>query len=124
MTTEKDLINAVRDSLEADGGLSRIKAQMRTEVMKIMDGSAPSDNTTSPHSPCDILILNELIREYFDWIGYKYTLSVLTSECELGRQPIFDRTFLAQNLGISENETTKKLPLLFCLMKSFKNFKE
>ncbi|XP_063981009.1 centrosomal protein 20 [Diachasmimorpha longicaudata] len=120
MATEKDLVNAVRDSLEAGGELGRIKAGMRSEVMKLLDGSSTSNRVKTPESPRDVVILNELIREYFDWIGYKYTLNVFISECEFGKQPL-DRTFLAQDLGVKESETTKKLPLLFSLVETFRS---
>ncbi|XP_015109338.1 lisH domain-containing protein FOPNL [Diachasma alloeum] len=120
MATEKDLVNAVRDSLEAGGELGRIKAEMRSEVMKLLDGSAASNRGKRPESPRDVVILNELIREYLDWIGYKYTLNVLISECEFGKQPL-DRTFLAQDLGVKETDNTKKLPLLFSLVETFRS---
>lgn len=70
---------AVRDSLEAGGELGRIKAEMRSEVMKLLDGTSASNRVKRPESPRDVVILNELIREYLDWIGYKYTLNVLIS---------------------------------------------
>ncbi|XP_043479325.1 uncharacterized protein LOC122509378 [Leptopilina heterotoma] len=112
----------VRDSLEADGQLGRIKAEMRTEVMKLLDGSSKSSRVKRPKSPHDVLFLNELIREYFDWIGYKYTTNVFVTECELGKQPL-DRSFLAQDLGVKETEKSKSLPLLFCIIQAFKELK-
>ncbi|XP_011298527.1 lisH domain-containing protein FOPNL [Fopius arisanus] len=120
MATEKDLVNAVRDSLEAGGELGRIKAEMRSEVMKLLDGSSAANRTKRPESPRDVIILNELIREYLDWIGYKYTLNVFISECEFGKQPL-DRTFLAKDLGVQETDSTNKLPLLFSLVETFRS---
>ena len=70
-------ILAVRDSLEADGQLGRLKAEMRTEVMRLLDGSSTSARIKNIESPRNVLIMNELVREYLDWIGYKYTASVL-----------------------------------------------
>ncbi|XP_074113353.1 centrosomal protein 20 [Cotesia typhae] len=122
MTTEKDLINAVRDSLEADGKLRCIKAEMRSEVLKLLDHSSKSSRTNKCEMPSDVLLLNELIREYFDWIGYKYTLNVFMSECDSKKQSL-DRSLAAQSLGIEDNEGTKKLPLLFCLTETFKKLK-
>ncbi|XP_051173826.1 uncharacterized protein LOC127289748 isoform X2 [Leptopilina boulardi] len=113
---------SVRDSLEADGQLGRIKAEMRTEVMKLLDGSSKSSRVKRPKSPHDVLFLNELIREYFDWIGYKYTSNVFVTECELGKQPL-DRAFLTQDLGVKETEKSKSLPLLFCVIEAFKELK-
>ncbi|XP_033214224.1 uncharacterized protein LOC117171230 [Belonocnema kinseyi] len=120
--TLKNEPETVRDSLEADGQLGRMKAEMRTEVMKLLDGSSKSSKVKRPKSPHDVLLLNELIREYFDWIGFKYTSNVLVAECELGKQPL-DRSFLAQDLGVKETEKSLSLPLLFCLIETFKELK-
>ncbi|XP_012250834.2 centrosomal protein 20 [Athalia rosae] len=122
MATEKDLMNAVRDSLEADGQLGRIKAEMRTEVMKLLEGGGKHKKSNRLSPPHDVLVLNELIREYLDWIGYKYTSTVLIAECELSKQPM-ERTFLAQDLGVKETDKSKSLPLLFSLIETFKNLK-
>ncbi|XP_014217792.1 lisH domain-containing protein FOPNL [Copidosoma floridanum] len=119
MATGKELIDAVRNSLEADGELSRMKAEMRTKVMKLLEGSHKSSRSSQPKSPHEVLILNELIREYLDWMGYKYTSSILVSESDLSKQPL-DRTFITKELGAVETEKTKELPLLFCLVETIK----
>ncbi|XP_012271657.1 lisH domain-containing protein FOPNL isoform X2 [Orussus abietinus] len=99
-----------------------MKAEMRTEVMKLLDGSNKSHRTKRPKPPHDVLLLNELIREYLDWIGYKYTSTVFVAECEMAKQPL-DREFLIQDLGVKENEESKDLPLLLGLVETFKNLK-
>lgn len=71
---------AVRDSLEREGEFGKMKADMRTKVMKIFDSSSSASNHhKKPESPKEVIIINELIREYFDWIGYKYSLNILKS---------------------------------------------
>ncbi|XP_011501936.1 PREDICTED: lisH domain-containing protein FOPNL [Ceratosolen solmsi marchali] len=125
MATRKDLIDAflaVRTSLDADGELSQIKAAMRTKVMKLLEGSHRSSRSKCLKSPREVLIINELIREYLDWMGYKYTSTVLISECELSKQPL-DRTFINKDLGTVETEKTKDVPLLFCLIETLKEIK-
>jgi len=66
---------AVRESLKADGNLDRIKAEMRTEVIKLLDCSTKERSKTIKPSH-DIVFLNELVREYLDWMGYKYSSTV------------------------------------------------
>lgn len=68
----------MRESLESDGVLGRVKAEMRTEVMRLLDGPSDTSNRiTKIESPRNVILMNELIREYLDWIGYKYTSSIL-----------------------------------------------
>ncbi|XP_015601720.1 lisH domain-containing protein FOPNL isoform X2 [Cephus cinctus] len=120
MATERDL--TVRDSLETNGNLGRIRAEMRTEVMKLLDVSNRINISKRPCQPHNILLLNELIREYFNWIGYKYTCSVLTTECELSKQP-FNHDFFMQSLGIKEYDKSNNLPLLLQLLETCKDVK-
>ena len=78
-TLIKFIFTAVRESLKADGDLGRIKAEMRTEVIKLLDNSNKENKTKLPKPPLDIVFLNELIREYLDWMGYKYSSTVFIS---------------------------------------------
>ncbi|XP_015172152.1 PREDICTED: lisH domain-containing protein FOPNL-like [Polistes dominula] len=122
MTTEKDLVNAVRESLEASGELGRIRAEMRTEVFKLLDNSNSESKLQNSKQSSDIVIFNELVREYLDWMGFKYSSTVFVSECDLSKHP-YDRTLLAQTLGIKETDTSKKLPLLCGIIETLKHMK-
>lgn len=122
MATEKDLINAVRESLRADGDLGRIKAEMRKEVIKLLDNSNKGTKAKLPKPPLDIIFLNELIREYLDWMGFVYSSTVFISECDLPKQPL-DRSLLLQNLGLNEGENSENLPLLCSIVETFKSLK-
>lgn len=67
---------AVRESLKADGNLDRIKAEMRTEVIKLLDCSNKENKSKTIKPSHDIVFLNELVREYLDWMDYKYSSTV------------------------------------------------
>ncbi|GAB1862657.1 Centrosomal protein 43 [Camponotus japonicus] len=122
MATEKDLINAVRESLKAEGDLNRIKAEMRTEVIKLLDCSSKENKSKIVKPSHDIIFLNELVREYLDWMGYKYSSTVFIAECDLPKHSL-DRTLLAQRLGVKDNEKSRNLPLLCGLVQTFTNLK-
>ncbi|XP_071560807.1 centrosomal protein 20 [Temnothorax nylanderi] len=122
MATEKDLVNAVRESLKADGNLDRIKAEMRTEVIKLLDCSSKESKSKTVKPSHDIVFLNELVREYLDWMGYKYSSTVFRAECDLPKHCL-DRKLLAQGLGVKDNEKSKNLPLLCGLVQTFTSLK-
>ncbi|KAH0947200.1 hypothetical protein HN011_004480 [Eciton burchellii] len=122
MASEKDLINAVRESLKADGNLDRIKAEMRTEVIKLLDYSSKENKSKTVKSSHEIIFLNELVREYLDWMGYKYSSTVFIAECDLPKYPL-DRMLLTQGLGVKDNEKSRNLPLLCSLVQAFTNLK-
>ncbi|XP_078042178.1 centrosomal protein 20 isoform X1 [Augochlora pura] len=122
MATEKDLINAVRESLMNHGELSRIKAEMHTKIIQILDNSSNGSKQKLPKPTQDIALLNELIREYLDWMGYKYSSTVFISECNLSKHPP-DRFLLAQNLGVTESENGTELPLLCSILDTLKTMR-
>ncbi|XP_012539322.1 centrosomal protein 20 isoform X1 [Monomorium pharaonis] len=122
MATEKDLVNAVRESLKADGNLDRIKAEMCTEVIKLLDCSNKENKSETVKPSHDIVFLNELVREYLDWMGYKYSSTVFITECDLPKHCL-DRKLLAQGLGVKDSEKSKNLPLLCGLVQTFTSLK-
>ncbi|XP_050465053.1 centrosomal protein 20 isoform X1 [Cataglyphis hispanica] len=114
-------LTTVRESLKADGDLDRMKAEMRTEVIKLLDCSS-KENKKIVKPSHDIILLNELVREYLDWMGYKYSSTVFIAECDLPKHSL-DRTLLAQSLGVKDNEKSRNLPLLCGLVQTFTNLK-
>jgi len=53
-----------------------MKAEMRTEVIKLLDYSSKENKSNTIKPSHDIVFLNELVREYLDWMGYKYSSTV------------------------------------------------
>ena len=67
-------ISAVRENLHRSGKLDKIKAELRAEIMTVLE---PTCNpNTKPKIPSETLVINELIREFLAWHGYHYTTSV------------------------------------------------
>ncbi|XP_031829672.1 centrosomal protein 20 [Nomia melanderi] len=122
MATEKDLINAVRESLVRTGELSRMKAEMHTKIIQILDNSNSGNKQKLPIPPQDITLLNELIRNYLDWMGYKYSSTVFISECNLPKQPP-DRFLITQSLRVTEDDNGRELPLLCSILETIKNIR-
>lgn len=60
--------------------------------------------------PCnENLIINELIREYLIYNGYRDTLSVFVPETGQPRTRPFDRDFLVQQLGMTDTPSTQQV---------------
>lgn len=95
---------------------------MRTEVFKLLDTSNPDSKVHCSKKSSDIIVYNELVREYLDWMGFKYSSTVFIAECDLSKHP-YDRALLAQTLGIKETDKSKKLPLLCGIVETLKHMK-
>ncbi|KAM3624450.1 uncharacterized protein V6R79_023624 [Siganus canaliculatus] len=116
MATIAELKSAVRDTLESRGVLGQLKARIRAEVFNALD------DQREPRPPLshENLLINELIREYLKFNNYRYTASVLTAESGQPEDPL-DRQFLANELKVTEDRSSKSVPLLYGLVSHFVN---
>lgn len=64
---------ALKETLEARGVLTQLRARIRAEVFRALDD--PSEPRPSPSK--ETLLINELIREYLKFHKYHHTESVL-----------------------------------------------
>lgn len=63
----------MKETLERQGTLNQVKARIRAEVFNALD-----DQTESrPPLTSENLLIIELVREFLDFNGYKYTSSVM-----------------------------------------------
>lgn len=53
-----------------------MKGEMRAQVIKLLTDPNGKNKARVPKPPANILVLNELIREYLDWMGYNYSSTV------------------------------------------------
>lgn len=49
------------------------------KIIELLDSSTPSSHEKKPDSPKDVVVINEIIIEYLNWIGYKHTSTVFKS---------------------------------------------
>ncbi|XP_061889605.1 lisH domain-containing protein FOPNL [Entelurus aequoreus] len=116
MANITELKCAVRETLESRGVLGQLKARIQAEVFGALD----DQREQRPPLSHENLLINELIREYLEFNKYRYTASVLTSESGQPQVPL-DRQFLASELGVAEDMSSKSVPLLYGLVSHFRN---
>ncbi|XP_041640963.1 lisH domain-containing protein FOPNL [Cheilinus undulatus] len=116
MATITELKCAVRETLESRGVLGQLKARIRAEVFSALD----DQRQPRPQLSHENLLINELIREYLEFNKYRYTASVLTAESGQPEVPL-DRQFLASELKVTEDSSSKPVPLLYGLLSHFVN---
>ena len=118
--TLDELKAVLTETLEARGMLNKLRAQVRANVYQILDET--SDTAARAEDLCDEnLFINDLIREYLHWNGYRNTLSVFHPETGQPETAPFDRKYSAGQLHIRETETSKKVPLLYSVVDILKN---
>ncbi|CAM4621125.1 unnamed protein product [Leuciscus chuanchicus] len=119
MATITELKSALKETLEARGVLGQLKARIRAEVFSALD----DQNTPRPPLSHENLLINELIREYLEFNKYRHTASVLTAESGQPEVPL-DRQFMANELNVAEDSSSKAVPLMYGLLHHFLSSKE
>ena len=110
MTNVNELKDALKDTLEEKGILNQIRALMRKSIFEAIE----SDQQPTKKLSDENLIINELIREYLTYNNYLHSNSVFLAETGQPKEP-FDRNFIAKELGISEDASSRKVPLLYSI---------
>jgi len=108
---------AVGAALKARGVTDELKAKLRAEIFKVLDGD---DAVTAPKPTEENLVINELIKEYLEYNGLRNTLAVFLPESGQPKDEAIPRHLLAHDLMIRDppfSETQgQKVPLLYSLV--------
>merc|ERR1711879_723384 len=90
-----------------------VKAKVRAEIFAALD----DEQVQRPQLPRENVLINELIREYFEYNGYHHALSVLLPESGHPEERQFDRRFMASELRVQEDARSQSLPLIYSLVR-------
>lgn len=122
---ELELKDLIVQTLEANGLLSKIKAQLRASVFMALDENDKEANKNNDYQNSKvkkILQTNEgrlaasLIRDFLECCNLDYTISVL--DPELNSNIFWDkREKLCRSLNIEENESNMDNPILYEYLK-------
>ncbi|CAH1101319.1 unnamed protein product [Psylliodes chrysocephalus] len=118
-SSENDLLEAIKESLEKDGTLGRVNGEIRAAVMSILNRGF--ENCDPPQVPEETKLINELIREYLTWNGYLYTEQILSAESGQKNERL-SRDVLTTKFGVMDDAKTAKIPLLYYIVSAFQNF--
>ncbi|CCI46870.1 hypothetical protein ABG067_000165 [Albugo candida] len=111
-TSLSELKEVLKETLETRGCLGQIKARIRAEIFSALD----DQSIPKPELSNENLILNELIREYLEYNGYRHALSVFLPESGQPTEKAFPRSFLSSELGVREDARFTQIPLLYNIL--------
>ena len=118
MDSMEKLKSSLKESLINKGILNEIKAHMRQEIYNILDND--NDINQKPKLTKENIIINELIKEYFNFNGYKFSSNVLQSEVGQTNNNL-NRNDIIRELNIIENENNKNKPILYTILSGLQN---
>ena len=125
MSTDEDteLRDLVAQTLEANGVLGKIRAQLRASVFLALEEQESAQNKNaflnrdlkSFVKTKEGRLVTSLVREFMDFFQLEFSLSVF--DPETGSKDLYEgRNSLAKDLNITESESTKSSPLLAQLL--------
>ena len=115
MATAEDFKMAVKDQLEQSGVLATLQAQIRAQIVNALEEGTADCKPKVPQTS-DAYLLNELIREYLEFQGYRAAASVFVPEAGLSAPHRLSRQCLCDRLRVHDGPNTQQLPLLFSLL--------
>ncbi|CAK1599047.1 unnamed protein product [Parnassius mnemosyne] len=114
--SDKEFLDAIKTLLRNSGYLNNVQAEIRGKVIEILQEQQRHNNQDChkfyvPVPPDEVLLINDLIREYLEWNGYLYTTTVMTSEAGMPEEKR-TRVELCAEVGVKDDEKSSALPLL------------
>ena len=123
----EELKNIVIQTLESNGILGNLRAQLRSSVFKVIDSQDKNlkdgcgfqwENPLAPKivETTEGMLCIDIIREFLEFYRMDYTLSTFLPECSLSQEPK-TRQELEDKIGLQPWNTS--MPLLMHLILSF-----
>ncbi|XP_024081987.1 uncharacterized protein LOC106669806 isoform X2 [Cimex lectularius] len=80
MATEQELYEAVKRNLNKEGLTGKIKSEIRYEVLRLLGISGLKKDKNKPGLPHELGLINSLLKEYLNWVGYNFTSMMLSAD--------------------------------------------
>lgn len=92
---EKQLFKTIKESLKSNGEYEKLKSAIRKNSLSTIRGHGAESISfvripENPETESSIKILNNLISEYFQWIGYQYSNEILTAEAGIEKPKMME----------------------------------
>uniref|UniRef100_A0A0A9YMU7 LisH domain-containing protein FOPNL n=1 Tax=Lygus hesperus TaxID=30085 RepID=A0A0A9YMU7_LYGHE len=122
---EQLMLDVLRAQMDSEGVSKKLKSQIRISILRMLGHSivqCEGSDDGKPAPPKDLAVINSLIKEYLEWVGYTYSSMMISSESsssschqELSRSEM--QSIL--NLEAIGKQNTN-LPLLYILVEQLK----
>ena len=121
---ESEFIDTVEKALKDNGVLEHLACQVRVEILQVLKSSlkVTQEKKVIAETTNNFLI-NELIKEYLEFNGYKHSADILSVESGQPTKRV-ERNDLENALKIHTGPNAKQVPLLYSMVTSFRTKNE
>ena len=125
-----ELKNLVIQTLETNGILGQLRAQLRSCVFKVIDNQDQVEkgqssfhwenpNAKKVMQTASGVICAELIREFLEFYRLDYTTQIYLPEVNLAHQKAMNKDELSRRAGLNLDATQQNKPLLMQVLEGF-----
>lgn len=118
-----EFVNAIQEALKDNGVYDKLTCQARSEILSVLKNPQDSEKhqkNIDYHSQSANFLINELIKEYLDYNGYKHTSDVLSVESQQSMARS-ERNDLEKALNIHSGPNAKQVPLLYAIVSNLRS---
>ncbi|CAD8076740.1 unnamed protein product [Paramecium sonneborni] len=119
--SDENAIDLVMKNLDQQGQLTKVKAQIKASVFKILDQSKgkksgasnffwENEKAKAIQKDNELLLLLEVVKEFLQFFDFEFTLSVLQSESN--HIPFIERDQLIKKIGLKQSDLNINQPIL------------
>ena len=117
---EAEFVDTIEKALRDKGVLDQLTCKVRAEILQVLKSSlkVKQEKKVIPESTNNFLI-NEIIKEYLDFNGFKHSADVLSVESGQPTKRV-ERVDLENALKIHTGPNAKQVPLIYSMVTSFR----
>lgn len=121
---DKDFVSAIEEALKEKGILDQLSCQVRAEILQVLKSPLGEKEVKNEYSTNSAnFLINELIKEYLDYNGFKNTSDVLSVESGQPKKRC-ERNDLEKVLKIHTGPNAKQVPLLYSIVSNLRSSTE
>ena len=121
---ESEFIDTVEKALKDNGVLEHLACQVRVEILQVLKSSLKvTQEKKVIAETTNHFLINELIKEYLEFNGYKHSADILSVESGQPSKRV-ERNDLENALKIHTGPNAKQVPLLYSMVTSFRTKNE
>ncbi|BES98905.1 FOP N terminal dimerisation domain [Nesidiocoris tenuis] len=123
---EQLMLDVLRAQMDCEGVSEKLKSQIRISILKMLGHSiAQSEADGGEAKPAitdDLAVVNSLVKEYLEWVGYTFSSLMISSESSSNDCPSeMSRCELQSILKLEAiGKQNPDLPLLYIIVEQLK----
>ena len=116
---DAEFVATIEEALKDKGILDNLSCQVRVEILQLLKSPLVTKEEKKPVNSANFIV-NELIKEYLDYNGYKHTSDILSVESGQPQKRA-QRNDVEATLNVHTGPNAKHVPLIYSIVSQLRN---